>query len=135
MDTYEVRQATDATLGWLARRKVRRAQREGRTGLLAFTRIPAGTRSIRYKRYVLIKEGRRCIFAGQPGIQIPRWVDLPPGGHELTFSVSGGGDISFTRHYTLNAGDILIAGCHTTYSIKLFDENRRPNYWYIGILH
>jgi hypothetical protein len=135
VDTYEVKPLEETNVQWTVRRRLRRAQREGRTGLLADARIPSGTRSLnRYQRVVGIYEGSRELFLKQPGPQLPHWVDLEPGVHHLRFAIEGGGGNVFTKSFTLQRREILVAVCHTTHSFIPFNRNPRPNRWYLGVV-
>jgi hypothetical protein len=104
--------------------------------LLAYSVIPSNNRNgYRYSRSVHIREGRREVRIGEPDDWSVRWVDLAPGKHRLSFVVSNSGkDVAFTREFTLEPRQIIVAWCHTTYSLKPFNRHPRPNRWYIGVL-
>lgn len=135
-DTNEERPLIERQLVWRARRKLKRVRREGRTGLLAYSVIPSSNRSgYRYLRFVYVREGGRELHAGSVDNRAVTWTDLPPGVHRLTFVVSDAGkEVSFQKDITLGPGQILAVWCYTTYSLKVFDRNPRPNRWYIGVL-
>ena len=135
-DTYEVRPLVERQLIWRARRKLKKARRAGRTGLLAYSVIPSSNRSgYRYLRFVYIRKGREVLYAGSVDDRSVHWRDLGPGTHHLTFAVSDAGkEVTFSRNITLEPQQILAVWCYTTYSLKVFDRNPRPNRWYIGVL-
>ncbi|WP_103352319.1 hypothetical protein [Amycolatopsis sp. CA-128772] len=135
-DTSELRPLEPRRLKWSARRKLRKARREGRTGLLAYAVIPASNRNgYRYLRFVYVREGRRELYAGSADDRSVRWVDLPPGTHRLDFVVSDAGkEVALRREFTLRPRQVLVSWCYTTYSLKPFDRHPRPNRWYIGVL-
>jgi hypothetical protein len=118
------------------RRKLQRARREGRTGLLAYALIPGGSTPPPWMwRLVFVREGRETLFSAGPALRQGRkWVDLAPGVHKLTFAVGGFGEVEFTKEFRLEPGKILIAGCRTAYSRLPGGKNSRPNRWYIGIV-
>ncbi|WIX82913.1 hypothetical protein QRX50_20155 [Amycolatopsis carbonis] len=135
-DTSEARPLEPRQLKWSARRKLRKARREGRTGMLAYAVIPSSNRNgYRYLRSVFIREGRRELFVGNVGDRSVRWVDLAPGSHRLSFVVSDAGkEVALIREVALQPRQILVSWCYTTYSLKPLDRHPRPNRWYIGIL-
>jgi hypothetical protein len=134
-DTYQVIQADERKIPWPARRKLRRARHERRTGLLAYSRIPGGTRGMTWNwRVVVVHEGGRRLFSAGPGLQLPKWVDLPPGYHSITFAVGGYRSVEFSKEFILHNGDILLVGCRTHYSRRRYPENPRPNIWSISIV-
>jgi hypothetical protein len=134
-DTYVEFPAEERKLPWRARRKLRKVRQENRTGMLAYSQIPGGSRAAPWiTRIVAISEGGSRLFFGRPGLQTPQWVDLSPGNHFLKFSVGGWAEVDFARTISLNTGDILIAGCKTTYTRNPFNKNPPPNKWYIGVM-
>ena len=134
-DTYEVLPVNEREISWLARRKLRQIRREGKGGMLAYSKIPGGNRAAPWvKRVVVIVENGKTLFSASPGFQFPKWVDLRPGGHEIRFSVGGWGQVDFTRSISLRDGEILIVGCKTTYSRSPRPKNPRPNQWYVGVV-
>lgn len=119
-----------------ARRMLKRARRNGRTGLLAYALIPGGSSPPPWIwRLVFVREGTRTLFSAGPGLRQGRkWIDLTPGVHRLTFAVGGMGEVEFTRDLRIDPGSVLVAGCRTTYARRPGSKNRRPNRWYIGVL-
>jgi hypothetical protein len=137
MDKCEVYPLDVRKLRRSARRKLKQAQREGRTGLLAWAVIFSNPRSInRYKRVIMVHEGGREIFAALPGgLKHTKLIDLSPGEHELKFTVAKVGglkSVSFSKRFSLSRGEIIVAGCRATHSFVPFSRNQRPNQWYIG---
>lgn len=103
--------------------------------MLAYSQIPGGHRAPPWiKRSVFVSEHGKVIFAGHPGLQFPKWVDLKPGSHDLEFAVTGWGNAEFTRFLSLEPGEILVVGCRTAYSRTPGSKNPRPNRWYVGIV-
>lgn len=135
-DANELRPLNPRQLKWSARRKLRSARREGRTGMLAYSVIPSNNRNgYRYFRTVYVREGRREVCIGKPDDRSVRWVDLAPGKHRLSFVVSNmGKEVALVREFVLEPRQILAVWCYTTYSLKPFDRRPRPNRWYIGLL-
>ena len=137
MDDYEVVSVNERQIPWGARRKLRAARRAGWTGIVAFTQIPGRSAGgSRYRRVVLIREAADTLFYAHPGWQPSKWIDLSPGEHRLGFHVGGGfrAGCVFERTVRVERGEILIVGCRTTYSLKPFDKNPRPNRWYLGVV-
>ena len=118
-----------------ARRMLKRARRDGRTGLLAYALIPGGSSPPPWNwRLVYVREGDRAVFSAGPGLRSGRkWIDLTPGVHRLTFVVSGTGEVEFTREFRIDPGSVLIAGCRTTFARRPGSPHRRPNRWYLGL--
>jgi len=118
-----------------ARRMLKRARRDGRTGLLAYALIPGGSSPPPWNwRLVYVREESRALFSAGPGLrQSRKWVDLTPGVHRLTFAVGGNGEAEFTRALRVDPGSVLVVGCRTTYARLPGSANRRPNRWYISV--
>ncbi|WP_116201333.1 hypothetical protein [Amycolatopsis circi] len=121
-DTSERRLLNPRQLEWGARRKLRITRREGRTGLLAYSVIPSNNRNgHRYFRSVVIREGPRELYAGEPDDRSVRWVDLPPGRHRLSFVVSDmGKESALSQEFALQPQQIIAVWCATTFSLKPF---------------
>jgi hypothetical protein len=118
-----------------ARRLLKRARRDGRTGLLAYALIPGGSTPPPWNwRLVFIRENGRTLFAAGPGLRQGRkWVDLTPGVHRLSFAVSGSGaDAEFSREFRVDPGAVLVAGCRTAFSRRPGSPKRRPDRWCLG---
>ncbi|GAA1030705.1 MULTISPECIES: hypothetical protein [Amycolatopsis] len=135
-DSSERRPLNPRQLKWGARRKLREARREGRTGMLAYSVIPSNNRNgYRYFRSVVVREGSRELYRGNPDDRSVRWVDLAPGRHRLSFVVSDmGKEVALSQEFVLQPRQIIAAWCATTYSLKPFDRSPRPNRWHIGVL-
>jgi hypothetical protein len=135
-DIYTEAVVDERKIPRFARRKLKRARRTASTGLLAYALIPGGSQPPPWiSRFVFIREGKNSLFSAGPGLRQGRkWVDLPPGLHQLTFAVGGFGEVEFTREFRLEPGKILIAGCRTTYSRLPRAKNPPPNRWYIGVV-
>jgi hypothetical protein len=135
-DTYVELPVDERAIPFWARRKLRRARREGRTGMVAYTRIAGGARGMPWMtRVVSVREGRDRLFYGWPkAFQLAKWIDLVPGEHRLKFGVAGYGEVVFERTVVLARHDVLIAGCRTSYTRLPRKENRPPNRWYLGIV-
>jgi hypothetical protein len=91
-DTYEINPVDERKIVWRARRKLRKARCDGRSGLLAYSMIPVSSRSdSRYRRVVFIRVGARELYVGSPEERGAQWRDLAPANHRLTFTVAGAG--------------------------------------------
>ena len=135
-DDYVEVTADGRNIPRFARRMLKRARREGRTGLLAYALIPGGSTPPPWMwRLVFVRQGQEVLFSAGPGLRQGRkWVDLSPGIHRLTFSVGGFGEVEFTKDFRLDPGQVLIAGCRTTYSRLPGGKHRKPNRWYTGVM-
>ncbi len=134
-DDYVENPVDDREIPRFARRMLKRARRDGRTGLLAYALIPGGSSPPPWNwRLVFIRENGRALFAAGPGLRQGRkWVDLTPGTHRLTFVVEGRrAEVEFSREFRVDPGAVLIAGCRTTFARRPGSPHRRPNRWYIG---
>jgi len=134
-EKYEENPADEREIPRFARRMLKRARRDGRTGLLAYALIPGGSTPPPWNwRLVFIRENDRALFSAGPGLRQGRkWVDLAPGTHRLTFVVEGPRTgTEFTREFRVDPGAVLIAGCRTTFARRPGSAHRKPNRWYVG---
>lgn len=132
---YSVHDLADVKLSFATRRKLRRAQRKGRTGLILQGIIRTGVRSFAWQQPAVgIDEGGKqlCVVGAQ--IIGPKWVALSPGQHRLRFiATRPAGASVFERDVILKSGQVLVAVCEPIQPWSPFGRSPKENLWYIGI--
>jgi hypothetical protein len=133
VETEELR---TRSIPWYVQRKLRRHKRGGHTGVIMYTilRVPLLNTLSRYWRAVaIVKDGRNICVSGphSPG---SKWVMLAPGRHDLEFAVMSHRDeVVFSRSFELRSGDVIVAGCRSSYSYLPSAKNPPPEKWSIGV--
>ncbi|HEY4023568.1 MAG TPA: hypothetical protein VGM75_33140 [Pseudonocardiaceae bacterium] len=132
---YSVRDLTGVKLSFSARRKLRRAHRKGRTGLILQGIIRTGVRSFAWQQPAVgINEGSKQLCVLGPQIIGPTWVALSPGKHRLRFiATRPAGASVFERDVNLRSGQVLVAVCEPIQPWSPFGRSPKENLWYIGI--
>lgn len=135
-ETALVDDLTGVTLPWPARRRVRRAKRRHRTGIVLAAVIRRSFRSMsRYRAIVLIREDGRELCACSSSSPLPKWAAVAPGTHRLKFRAfrsSSGSTV--IRDVVLAEGDVLVAFCRPKDKRSPFDRDPPPDHWHIGVV-
>jgi hypothetical protein len=127
---------SEIKLPWRAARKVRRARRQGRTGLVAHAIIRTPSRSMSsLKGSVSIYEGDRKLCHVSTHSRRPKWVELRPGSHVLTFdAVRDKGFSRMEKEFTLAPGDVLVALAWPIQPWTIFGASPSTDRWYLGVV-
>lgn len=133
---YSVLALADAKLSFSARRKLRRAQRRGRTGVVLQGIIRTGTRSLQGRQAVVgIDEGAKELGMVSAHARSAKWANLSPGRHRLRFIATRTASSSvFERDIELKSGQILVAVCEPIQPWSPFGRSPEEDRWYIGIV-
>lgn len=133
---YTVDPLGQLKMSWLLRQRLRRVRARQETGLLLQGIIRTPSRSMSSKApAVAVREGRTRLAIVMSSFQIPKWVPLAPGEHELIFhAVRVRSYSSFTREFVLAEGDVLVAVCEPIQPWTVFGKSPSVDHWYVGVL-
>jgi hypothetical protein len=133
---YSIHDLADVKLAFSTRRKLRRAQRKGRTGLILQGIIRTGPRSLAWQQPTVgIDEGSKELCLVSPRITGSKWAALSPGRHRLRFiATRPAGASVFERDVDLKSGQVLVAVCEPIQPWSPFGRSPKENLWYIGIV-
>ena len=123
---------------WRARKRLRRVQKDGKTGVLLIAEIREPIRSFTDKAGVVsIRENGLEICFRDRFVKAPKFVELTPGLHDIEFMVSrlkASRISSFRRAVELREGDVLVAWCDPVQPNTFYRKSRTADSWFVGIL-
>lgn len=133
---YTVDPLSQLKMSWLLRQRLRRVRERHKTGLLMQGIIRTPTRSMSLKKPVVaVREGKTRLGIVMSPFQIPKWVPLAPGEHNLAFqAVRPRSSSSFTGKLTLADGDVLVAVCEPIQPWSVFGKSPSVDHWYLGVI-
>lgn len=135
-DPYTVDSLSQLKMSWLLRQRLRRVTGRRKTGLLLQGIIRTPARSMSSKApLVAVRQGNTRLGMVTSAFQVPKWVPLPPGEHNLSFrAVRPSGDSHFTKKLTLAEGDVVIAVCEPIQPWTIFGKSPLLDHWYVGVI-
>lgn len=135
-DQYVVDPLSGVKLSWLLRRRLRRVRARHETGLLMQGIIRTPSRSMSPKNPgVSIREGKTWLCTAQSSTQLPKWVPLAPGEHNLTFhAYRSRSHSSFARRFVLAEGDVIVAICEPIQPWTIFAKSPSADHWYLDVI-
>ncbi|WP_329264992.1 hypothetical protein OG223_52460 [Streptomyces sp. NBC_01478] len=123
---------------WRARKLLRRAQKNGKTGVLLIAEIREPIRSFTNKSGVVsIRENGLEFCSRDRFAKAPKFVELAPGLHEMEFMViriKVSKTSSFRRAVELREGDVLVALCDPVQPNTFYRKSSTVDSWFVGIL-
>lgn len=126
------------SMPWRVRRRLRKEQGRGRTGVLLFAEIREPIRSLTHKAGVVaLWEDDIEICYRSHTARAPKFVELPPGSHCLDFKVlrvRKSRSTSFQKVVTLEEGDILVVLCDPVQSNVFYKRSPEVDSWVVGVL-
>jgi hypothetical protein len=133
---YTVDPVSQLQMSWLLRRRLRQVRERQRTGLLMQGIIRTPVRSVSSKApLVSIREGDTRLGMMTLSLQIPKWVLLASGEHQLTFAaIRPASSSSFTRTFDLGDGDVLVAVCEPIQPWTIFGKSPSVDHWYLDVI-
>jgi hypothetical protein len=135
-DPYVVDPLSEIKLSWLLRCRLRRVRRRHETGLVMQGIIRTPSRSMsRNKPAVAIREGKTRLCLASSSSQLPKWVPLAPGEHNLTFHAARSrSHSSFDRRFVLVEGDVLVVICEPIQPWTIFGKSPSADHWYMDVV-
>jgi hypothetical protein len=128
--SYSVHSVTEVKLPWLARRKVARARRGRRTGLVLHGIIRTPPQGVTMRQPIVsVRESGHRLCMASPWSKFRTWVSLPPGRHVLRFVTTRS---TFEREIEIPAGRILVAVCEPVQPRTIFAPSPPEDRWYVG---
>lgn len=134
---YTVDPLRQLKMSWLLRQRLRRVRERRRTGLLMQGIIRTPTRSVSSQKplVAVVRGGKTRLGMVTSPFQIPKWVPLAPGEHQLTFrAVRPRSSSSFACTLTLADGDVLVAVCEPIQPWTIFGKSPSEDHWYLGVI-
>ncbi|MFJ9894466.1 hypothetical protein ACIQPR_14225 [Streptomyces sp. NPDC091280] len=123
---------------WRARRRLRAVRGRGGTGVVLVAEIREPVRGFTDRAGIVgIHEDGQEICSRTRFAKAPTFVELPPGRHELEFSVlrwRARGTSSFRRVVELREGDVLVARCDPVQPHTFYRRSPSADTWFLGVL-
>lgn len=124
-------------LPWRARRRLQKAHRRGRTGLLLVAEIREPIRApVEKAGSVLLLEGGKELCYRSKFNRSPKFVEMATGVHDVEFVVVRNRvrkSSSFRRAFTLREGEIFVAICDPVQWNTFYRKSPLMDSWVIGI--
>ncbi|MBK6011636.1 hypothetical protein [Streptomyces sp. MBT53] len=125
-------------LPWRARGRLRGVRRNGRTGVLLIAEIREPVRSFTDRAGVVsVRENGLKICSRDRFATAPKFVDVPPGLHDMQFTVRrwrASRTSSFRRTVELREGDVLVALCDPVQPNTFYRKSPSMDSWIVGII-
>jgi hypothetical protein len=123
---------------WPARRRLRKKQKRGRTGILLIVKIRENIRSFTDKAgTVSIRENGLELCFRNRITGAPKFVELAPGPHDIEFRVTrtrASNSSSFQKTVDLREDEVLVAVCDPVQPNTFYKKSPKVDSWFLGVL-